>query len=404
MENSNRIPFSTNGSFALPLGGILNVAWSCRNTYSQWGEIPEGGEDQVVYGYLDDWDGGYSVTLTGFRDFATSYTITTIASSDNATSFADALVATDSGTDELQYLNNYMSWYAWSDYPLAGISTVSSARATLAGNNKVRITGAPKDVATGMRSTLAGILIEYTPGGSNPPEMEIQPESPSLRIYTGQSFTLNALASGTPTLGYQWRKGGRVIPGATGASYTKTGVNPADSDNYDVVVTNPFGSVTSSVATVTITLGPAMKGPGQVSEGLMVWLRGDSGISVPDGDRVTFWKDQSGQENHAFFDTSGYWSGPQWGEQPPRFVGISPGAANKPTVHFGGYNALGLNLTWLAGSDYTIFVVNSRDRFGEGNFYIGGEALAENENLDSRLCGGKCAAPGPFWVSAGWFG
>ncbi len=247
VENSGFTPFSTNATFALPGGGTLALAWSAKNTYSLYAAIPTLGDDQVIYGYLDDTDYGYTVTLTGLRAFASSFTITTIASTDNGTAFQDVNVYSKTETNTLQYLNNYVPSFAAG---LAGLSTVSPPFVTLNGNDTVVIRGLPPSGTS--RSCLAGIILDYTPG-NNAPLIEVNPQTPPGTIFAGQSFSLSAVASGTPPLAFQWRKGGAEISGATDATYVKSGATTGDTGNYDVVVTNAYGAVTSTVAAVTIT-------------------------------------------------------------------------------------------------------------------------------------------------------
>jgi hypothetical protein len=78
------------------------------------------------------------------------------------------------------------------------------------------------------------------------PVITTQPQSVS--ISSGATTTLSVVASGTATLNYQWRLNGSAISGATTASYT-TGT----AGSYSVVVSNDYGSVTSSAATVTVS-------------------------------------------------------------------------------------------------------------------------------------------------------
>jgi hypothetical protein len=67
---------------------------------------------------------------------------------------------------------------------------------------------------------------------------------------------IDALA--TPPITYTWRKGGAPlsnggnISGAASAALTITSASGGDADNYDVVVSNPGGSITSSIAPLTI--------------------------------------------------------------------------------------------------------------------------------------------------------
>ncbi|MCG3125627.1 MAG: hypothetical protein CHACPFDD_00452 [Phycisphaerae bacterium] len=75
---------------------------------------------------------------------------------------------------------------------------------------------------------------------------------------SGDSVTFSVIAGGTPPLSYQWRKGGVDIGGATNASYVIGSVAPADAGDYDVVVTNPCGGVTSNAATLAVNVGPSI--------------------------------------------------------------------------------------------------------------------------------------------------
>jgi hypothetical protein len=68
--------------------------------------------------------------------------------------------------------------------------------------------------------------------------------------------TLSFLATGTSPLAAQWRKNGQPISTETNATLVFSSITLADAGNYDVVVTNSAGSVTSQVATVTVTLRP----------------------------------------------------------------------------------------------------------------------------------------------------
>jgi hypothetical protein len=61
------------------------------------------------------------------------------------------------------------------------------------------------------------------------------------------------VASGTAPLGYQWSFNSATLSGATSTTLTLTNAQATDTGNYTVVVTNVAGSVTSAVATLTVT-------------------------------------------------------------------------------------------------------------------------------------------------------
>ena len=68
--------------------------------------------------------------------------------------------------------------------------------------------------------------------------------------------TFSVAAVGDAPLSYQWRWNGVPIPGATNATYVLDPTSVADSGaQFDVVVTNAFGSATSTPATLTVSWG-----------------------------------------------------------------------------------------------------------------------------------------------------
>lgn len=116
--------------------------------------------------------------------------------------------------------------------------------------------------------------------------------------------------------------------------------------------------------------------PAGVTAGLKVWLRASRGISALNDAPVFTWQDQSGNGNDAIYNVSNPFL-----ELPPAYDAHHPALGGKPAVRFNGGSALELDLTWLAGSDYTIIVMNGRNRDGLANFYIAGDAFSDNRNL-----------------------
>lgn len=98
---------------------------------------------------------------------------------------------------------------------------------------------------------VAGISLATLWTGLGQPIITTQPKdfpSASLRA----SVSTRVTATGTTPLSYQWRFNGVPIPGKTTYFITLTNVQLADAGNYDVVVTNVGGSITSQVATLTV--------------------------------------------------------------------------------------------------------------------------------------------------------
>ena len=108
------------------------------------------------------------------------------------------------------------------------------------------------------------------------PVINVQP--PSYSGNPGDNVSFSVTVSGLAPLSYQWRKdGANIVDGATGNGSTNfgtttavlgiTNAQPADSasaSGYSVVITNLYGSVTSSAAVLTISAGcvpPGITGP-----------------------------------------------------------------------------------------------------------------------------------------------
>jgi hypothetical protein len=73
----------------------------------------------------------------------------------------------------------------------------------------------------------------------------------SVTVTVNQSATFGVVASGT-ALTYQWMKNGVAITGANAATYTLAAAQATDAGSYTVTVSNSFGNVTSTAATLTV--------------------------------------------------------------------------------------------------------------------------------------------------------
>lgn len=93
-------------------------------------------------------------------------------------------------------------------------------------------------------------------------------------LLTGESLELTVLADGAQPLAYQWRKNGTDLSGQTGTRLSLTEVSRAAAGDYSVVVSNFAGSITSTVARVTVL----ERVPGVFSTGV-----DDTGAVLEDG-------------------------------------------------------------------------------------------------------------------------
>jgi len=88
----------------------------------------------------------------------------------------------------------------------------------------------------------------------SPPVIQSQPSAAT--VVFGSPATLSVTAVSDVAVSYQWRKNGVSLPGANGSSLVIATAAPGDSGSYDVVVTNPAGSVTSVSAVLQVNLFP----------------------------------------------------------------------------------------------------------------------------------------------------
>jgi hypothetical protein len=84
------------------------------------------------------------------------------------------------------------------------------------------------------------------------PQIFTDVAAPPTPPYLGETLNLLVDAGGTPALAYHWRKGGTAIAGATSSALIITNLQASDAGTYDVVITNSFGTATSSQAVITI--------------------------------------------------------------------------------------------------------------------------------------------------------
>jgi glucose/arabinose dehydrogenase len=103
-----------------------------------------------------------------------------------------------------------------------------------------------RQFAVNSPSTVHKISFSGKPAISTPPR--------NVTVAPGQPATFSVVANGTAPLSYQWQRGGINISGARSASFTLAAPTTADNGaQFRVVVSNAAGSVTSAIATLTVT-------------------------------------------------------------------------------------------------------------------------------------------------------
>ena len=101
------------------------------------------------------------------------------------------------------------------------------------------------------RNTIAGTLPSWPVSISQQPQSQI--------VQAGANVTLSVSASYNG--GYQWRKNGTIIDGATSSTYTISNITIADAGEYDVVVKGPNSCSSDAIsdkATITVSSGATL--------------------------------------------------------------------------------------------------------------------------------------------------
>jgi hypothetical protein len=149
-----------------------------------------------------------------------------------------------SGTAPLSY-----QWKKGGTNITGAIAASYTTPATVIGDNGAQFTCYVSNSIGNITSAIATLTVNVAP------TITTQPNSQSVTV--GQAATFTVVASGTAPLSYQWRKGGTNIASATAASYaTPITVIGDNGSQFTCVVSNAAGSVTSTIATLTVNAAP----------------------------------------------------------------------------------------------------------------------------------------------------
>jgi pectate disaccharide-lyase len=152
-----------------------------------------------------------------------------------------SVVAT--GTAPLSY-----QWYFNSSAPVPGATgatlTLDNVQPGDAGGYSVVVANSAGSVASVVAALTVNIPVA--------PSITTQPQDQT--VAQGQTAIFSMVATGTAPLSYQWYfNSSTPVPGGTGATLTLSNVSTNDAGGYSVLVANSYGSVTSVVATLTVT-------------------------------------------------------------------------------------------------------------------------------------------------------
>jgi hypothetical protein len=118
---------------------------------------------------------------------------------------------------------------------------IASVAAADAGVYTVEVSGTCSSVTNSATLTVVDV-----------PSITAQPQNQATPLGNGAVFSVTASAAGALT--YQWQTNGVDVTGATGSSIAVSNLTfAASGTGYRVIVTDCAGSVTSTVASLTVT-------------------------------------------------------------------------------------------------------------------------------------------------------
>lgn len=214
--------------------------------------------------------GNYSVTVTnGVGSVTSSLAAVTVGTTTILSNPASiSLIPTQTGLFSVSSQGVGQISYQWYQIPSGGSTGVALSGATSSNYTtpSVDLTydgdqyyATVTDSCGTLNSTSATLTVT---AGNAPPTILTQPVGQTVPVGGTTSFTV--VASGTPTLSYQWYRipagqtTGTAIAGATAATYNvpATATTTAnDQDSYYVVVTNSYGQATSQPASLAVGNG-----------------------------------------------------------------------------------------------------------------------------------------------------
>jgi hypothetical protein len=213
--------------------------------------------------------GNYTVTVTNLAGTVTSSLVTVAVASITSNPTSLSIYATQTATFSVAATGQNPFIYQWYQIPPGGTTGVAipgatsslyTTPATDASYNGAKYYATVMDACGAPIDSNSATLTVKT--GNVPPTITTQPVSQS--VVAGGTASLTVVASGSPTLIYQWYRvpagqaTGVSIAGAASGSYTvpssaTTASN--DQDSYYVMVSNPYGQAVSQRATLAVGNG-----------------------------------------------------------------------------------------------------------------------------------------------------
>ncbi len=199
------------------------------------------------------------MTSTGSHTVCNVAVTNLVAPTLSAQPVSQTITAGQSATFSVVAAGTSPMTYQWSKNGAAITGATSSSYTTLAttaADNSAQIT---VRVSNGIGEATSSSATLTVKGALVAPTITMQPVAQS--VTAGHSATFSVATTGTAPMNYQWNRYGSPIPGATSSSYGLALTAATDNGaQFNVVVSNAAGSVTSNNAALAITAAPLPAG------------------------------------------------------------------------------------------------------------------------------------------------
>ena len=216
------------------------------NAYAgNWGIFPHLGMDKIL---VSDINTGFYIlngtaALTATNNYppliCTPPTSLTVTQGGNATFTAN--VTGSSLQFQWKFNGGNIGSATTSTLNLSNVQPGNAGNYSFLANNSL---GAVTSIVASLNVVVAGA----------PPSISSQPQNTS--VYAGNPASFSVGVTGDAPFSYQWRRNGANLSSATNSALTVASVQNSDTGSYSIVVTNAYGSVTSTNALLTLIDSP----------------------------------------------------------------------------------------------------------------------------------------------------
>ncbi len=203
---------------------------------------------------------GNGLNLTAYAVGSPTNLYITIINRENGASARDASVTIAptgfvTGSVAAMYLTDADGVFATNDVTLGGATITNNAPWLGQWTALAPLTNG-QCVVTVPASSAAIFAIQ--PTSFFLPPIIVQDLPSQVRLAAGRTYTLSVGVTGGLPMSYQWYQNGNSIAGATNAGYPIAAGTAGNLTDYSAIITNAYGAVTSSVASVTTVSIPPM--------------------------------------------------------------------------------------------------------------------------------------------------